>query len=150
MKRIAIALILSMVLLTGLLGWSANAEPLAVPESYKTRVTLTAVGSAGAATGTVTSGYLRGYIRAIYIDYTADISTTTDITIARTSPAGNVMVITDSATDTWYYPSVQFTGATGAAVSGAYGKFPIDDVLTISAAQSTSGTVAAIWIEYGD
>jgi|SRR3972149_6005500 len=148
--RIVFALILSIVLLVSLLGWSANAEPVALPESYKTRVTLIATGSDGAATGSTTTQYLRGSIRGIYIDYGASVTNTTDITIALTSPTGTIMVKSNSATDAWYYPSVQFTGATGSAISGAYGRFPVDDVLTISAAQSTSGTVAAIWIEYGD
>jgi len=152
--RIALALILAMLILTGMLTMAASAgptyAPVAMPESYRTNVTLTATGADGAATGSVTTGYLRGYIRAVYINYGASVTTTTDITIARTNPAGNLMVQSNSATDAWYYPSVQFTGATGAAVSGAYGKFPIDDYLVISAAQSTSGTVAVITIEYGD
>jgi hypothetical protein len=149
MKRIALALTLSIVILATLLSLAA-ANPPALPESYKTRVALTATGATDVASGSVTTGYLRGYIRAVHIDYGAAVTSSTDITIARTSPAGTVMVEDNSATDAWYYPSAQFTGATGAAVSGAYGRFPVDDALTISAAQSTSGTVAVITIEYGD
>jgi len=113
-------------------------------------IPLTASGAAGAASGSVTStARLWGYVKGVYVDYGAAISETTDITMTTVSPLATVMILTDVFTDGWYYPSVQFTGATGAAVSGAYGRFPIYDNLTMTARESTSGTVATVYVYWG-
>jgi len=148
-QRASLPVMLGLLLLVTLLAAPAFGANALQGDSAFEKINVTATGAAGAATGTVTtSTRFWGYLKAIYIDYGA-ISDTTDITISTITPPGTVMVKTDSMTDSWFYPSVQFTGATGAAVSGAYGKFPVADYLTIRAAESTSGTVATIWIYYG-
>jgi len=150
LKRATLPVLIGAFLLVGgllLPGFAPNALP---SDSAYEKINLTATGSGDAATGTVTtSTRFWGYLKAIYVDYGAAVTNTTDMTISLVSPAGTVMATTDTYTDGWYYPSVQFTGATGAAVSGAYGKFPVNDYLTIQAGESTSGTVATLWIYYG-
>lgn len=128
----------------------AQAAPPALPaDSRFDTFALTATGDDGAATGTVTmTTRLWGYIKAVHINYGASVTTTTDITISTVSPAGTVMAKSDSATDAWYYPSVQLTGSDGTGTS-AYDRFPIDDYLTVQAAESTSGTVATMTVFWG-
>jgi hypothetical protein len=110
---------------------------------------LTALGSVNAASGTVTSGYLSGYIKAIYIDASASITPSTDITIATVYPVQNILILTNIYTDGWYYPLVQGQSYTGSAISGQFGRFPVDDQLKISAAEGVSGTVADITLFVG-
>jgi len=122
----------------------------AVPEVYRDTITLRATGEAGAATGTATStDWIRGNIRAVHVDYGGSVAGSTDITITTTAPAVTVMNLLNTATDAWYYPAVQYTGANGAGLS-VYKAFPIDDRLAINATESTSGTVAVITVFYGD
>jgi hypothetical protein len=149
MRRLFLASFLGLLLLAGVIG--PITAPAAMPgDSRYAELTLTATGSDGAATGTVTGTYgLWGYIKAVHIDYGASVTNTTDITISTGALANTVMVKANSATDAWFYPAVQFTGGNGSAISGAYGRFPIDDYVVIQAAQSTSGTVAAVRIYYG-
>lgn len=153
--QLAMVLAVGLVTLSLLLGripaGAARAGEMAAQgDSRIEQVTLTATGSNGSATGLVTTTTrLWGYLKAVYVDYGASVTTTTDITISTVSPAGTVMGKADSATDAWFYPSVQLTGITGTVVSGAYGQFPVDDYLTVQAAQSTSGTVAVVRIFYG-
>lgn len=147
-NRAIFALLLGLALLVGAIG--PIAVPAAMPgDSRYEQLTLTATGSPGAASGTVTgTERLWGYVKAVHVDYTAGISNTTDITLTTGSPANTIMVKADSLTDTWYYPSVQFSGATGAAVSGAYGRFPIDDYVIVQAAESSTGTIT-VTVYYG-
>ena len=155
MTQLAMVLAVGLVTMSLLLGripaGAARAGEMAAQgDSRIEQVSLTATGSDGAASGQVTTTVrLWGYLKAIYVDYGSAVTTTTDITISMVSPAGTVMAKADSATDAWYYPSVQLTGITGTVVSGAYGRFPVDDYLTVQAAQSTSGTVALVRIFYG-
>jgi hypothetical protein len=45
------------------------------------------------------------------------MTATTDITLALSSPAQTLMVISDSATDAWYYPRHQVHGSTGTGLT---------------------------------
>lgn len=113
-------------------------------------VTVAGTGSAGAATGSgTTDGPVHGHLYAVHVDYTADISTTTDLSLTLASPALTLLTLTDTPTDTWLYPAVQQTGNTGSGISGAYDRMPIEGYLTIGAAESTSGTIATVTIWWG-
>jgi hypothetical protein len=112
-------------------------------------VTITATGTAGAATGSAsTDRELYGYVYAVHLDFTTGISSTTDIELRQASPVLQVLRLSDYYTDTWYYPVVQQTGSTGAGTS-TYEKVLIQDTLDISVCQTTSGTVGTATIYWG-
>lgn len=142
-KRATLPLLLAIFLLTG-----AFIPAYYASERGFEQITLTGTGSAGAATGSVTtSNRFVGEITAIYIDYAAGISNTTDITVATLSPVLNLMVKSNSATDAWYHPVVQQTNNTGAGTS-TYAPVPVYDRLKITGGDSTSGTIATLTIYY--
>jgi len=115
----------------------------------KEAVTVTATGAAGAATGSASTGRdVTGQVYAVYIDYTAGITTTTDLTFSQASPALTVMTISNSASDGWYYPAVQQTSSSGAGTS-TYKPAVTADAIDIAAAETTSGTVATVTILWG-
>jgi len=134
------------------------AEPAAVFEQQsattflrQTAVAVTTVGAAGAATGSGSSSYICGHLHAMYLDFTASISATTDITISQASPALNALVLTNNYTDTWYYPARQQAGGTGSAISGAYDRLPVCDTLTVSVAESTAmAPVVTVYLYWGE
>lgn len=112
-------------------------------------VTMTASGSAGAATGSAnTDRELHGYIYAVHLDFTAGISTTTDITLTQASPSLTILQLSNYYTDTWYYPVVQQTNSAGAGMS-TYEKTLVQDVVDIAVGETTSGTVATATIYWG-
>lgn len=115
------------------------------------RLVLTAEGEPGAAAGSATSGTrLQGDIRAVYIDYGGSVTSTTDITLSLSSPAGVVLGLTNNTTDGWYYPSVQFTSPTGTLVSSAFKSFPINDYLVVDTTESTTETTVTVTVFYGE
>ena len=110
---------------------------------------MTATGAAGAATGSAsTDRDLHGYVYAVHLDFTAGISTTTDITLTQASPALTVLLLSNYYTDTWYYPVVQQTDSTGSGTS-TYEKALVQDAMDITVGQTTSGTVATVTILWG-
>ena len=137
-----------------LLSQESQEEPVA--RSYedivwlrKEVVTLTATGAAGAAQGSgSTDRDLGGYVYALHLDFTAGISTTTDITLTQASPALTVLQLSDYYTDTWYYPVVQQHGSDGAVVT-AYEKTLVQDALDITVGETTSGTVGTVTVYWG-
>lgn len=69
----------------------------------KVLVSVTTTGADGSATG---AGYTHivGRVLAIYLDYHASAPNTTDVTVAHNSvPTENILTISNSATDAWYY-----------------------------------------------
>lgn len=96
-------------------------------------VTITTAGAAGSATGSEDSDMISGYIENIYIDYDAAAPATTDVTIAFKS-GGNILVVSNNATDGRYYPLVNAHDAAGAAISGVYEPAAINEPVTVSVA----------------
>ena len=108
-------------------------------------VTVTTTGSAGSATGTSTSNQMYGFLLDIYFDFHASAPATTDTTVAYGTPAnGNIIVLSNTATDVLHAPRKQASDATGAAISGVYDLFPLNGTVTISLAQSDALTGALI------
>jgi hypothetical protein len=115
-------------------------------ETYK--LTLSAVGAAGEATGYVTTSALIGTLDSVYMDYGSSISGTTGLTVTFVDAyAGNLFSIMGTATDQWVYPSHAIT-QTGAAVTNAWAPYALDGRLQVMAAQTTSGTVGYMYIRY--
>jgi len=96
-----------------------------------------------------TSGSVMGHIYAINLDYGASVTSTADITISQATPALTIQALTDTYTDTWYYPEAQATGSTGSAISGAYDRLPVGDRLTVAAAEMISNTTVTATIYWG-
>jgi hypothetical protein len=93
---------------------------------------------------------LNGHLYAIYLDFGASVTTTTDITITQVSPALTIFQGTDYYTDTWLYPAVEYTSSAGAGLT-AYTAMPVMDNLSIAVADTVTGTaivtVTVLWGE---
>lgn len=148
-----LAAILGVLLFIGYLGVRPVAE---IPEArgdygtLKTEaVTLSGTGTAGAVSiSASTTAPLRGHLYAVQLNWTAGISATTDITITQDSPALNVLILTDTVTDAWYYPGAQLT-ANGAGIAGAYDHLLVNDALDIAVTYTSSGTVGTATFYWG-
>jgi len=148
MKRYAIAVIILAVLLA-LLGVACDQPPLYEPQAAgkvsSATVTVATTGNAGAALGSSTFGPIGpGWLDAVYFDFDASITTTTDITLSYYSPSwGDIITMTNSATDTLYYPRLAPHATTGIAFTDdAVVPWLVDGTLKLNVTQSTSATVA--------
>jgi hypothetical protein len=121
---------------------------LLMSEIYTTQVSITTVGSAGAAEGT---GYLtgiHGFLLDVYLNYHASCPATADVEI--THPTfGEILTNSNSKTDVWLMPRKQ-TCDPAAADTGMYELIPVNDTLTvrISGADSLTACLVATvrWI----
>lgn len=84
----------------------------------------------------------------MHVDYTAGISSTTDITLTQASPSLTVLQLTDVITDGWYYPTVQVHDTTGTTRTW-YETVMVADHIDIAAGETTSGTVATVTVYWG-
>ena len=89
-------------------------------ERYVIKVSTT--GSDASATGSLVTALPYCELLAGYFNFHADAPASTDTTLS--SPGDPValtlLTITNSATDAWYYPSIQMDDNAGAAITGAY------------------------------
>ena len=89
-------------------------------EKYTIKVSTT--GSSGSATGSLVTALPYCELLTARLDFHASAPGTTDTTLS--SPGGPVSVtlltVTNSATDAWYYPSIQLDDNSGSAITGAY------------------------------
>lgn len=156
-KLLCICLALALALSLGLTGY-LFLGPVEAPVARSSAdyvwlreetVNLTATGAAGSGTGSATtSRELHGYIYAVHVDAATGISITTDITLSQSSPAGTILAVSDTMTDSWYYPVVQQTTSAGAG-SSTYEKAIAEGIITVSTAETVSGTVGTITIWWG-
>ncbi len=153
-KLRSILFILGLLVIAGGVWKNQPAEPAAAQMGgamQSEEIVVTGTGSDGAATGsTRSSATIAGHIFAVHLDFPSNVTNTTDITISGASPALTIMALTNYYTDTWFYPEVQGTDSAGAAISGAYDRLPVDDRLTVSAAQSMSQTVVTATVYWGE
>jgi len=102
---------------------------------------VTTTGSAGSATGSNTLAGLRGYLLDVYLDYHGDApGNTTDVTIAYTTRGGNILAVSNSATDALIAPRQKLVDNANSAISNSHAMFPLDQSLTVSVAQSDALT----------
>lgn len=156
--KVAICGMAIILLAIGGITYSAIRIPLEEPiaRSYedhvwlrKESVTVTATGTDGVATGSAsTDRELHGYIYALHLDFTAGISSTTDISLTQASPSLTILDLSDYYTDTWYYPVVQQTDSAGSGTS-TYEKTLVQDTVDIAVGQTTSGIVGTVTIYWG-
>ena len=107
-------------------------------------IPVTTTGSAGSATGSGVSDALNGYIIDVYFDFHASTPATTDTTLAYTLRGGNIVVVTDSATDVLVAPRQKYVDNANSAITNSNGRFAVDGTLTVSLAQSDALTNAVI------
>lgn len=106
-------------------------------------VSVTTTGSAGSATGSATSDVMHGFLLDVYLNFHASApGATTDTTIAHVDPAmGNVLALTNTATDARYVPR-ETVHTTAGAVSDpdGYDRIALNGKVTVSVAGSDALT----------
>lgn len=109
--------------------------------------TVTAEGSAGAATGSADVGPVNGRVLAVHRDYSASAAATTDVTVAtKSAPAQTILSVANTATDGWDYPRALMQGADGADLTGVYDALAVDDYLTLSVGGANDGDTVTFTI----
>lgn len=102
------------------------------------------VDSVSAGTGSAVVNGVNGFLLGVYLDFNGSAAATTDTTISTDNPAQNILVVTDSATDTYVPVRVQAKDATGTAISGVYEMYPLDGILKVSLAGVGGALTAAV------
>lgn len=99
--------------------------------------TVTTTGSAGSATGSATLALPAGWIEWVYLDFSGSAPATTDTTIAYadTPPGGNILVVSNSATDALKFPRAGCVDNANSAITNSFTRFPAGEPVTISLAQ---------------
>lgn len=111
----------------------------------KYSVAVTTTGDAGLATGSATLNIPEvGLIEWIYLDFHGNAPATTDTTIAfaQNPPGGNLLVVSNSATDVLLFPRAKCVDNANAAITNSFDKFTVGGALTISVAQCDALTDA--------
>lgn len=118
----------------------------------------TASGGAGVATANADSTVpVNGLIQAVYIRYNdSPPAGTTDVTVSTKgnwSPTYNIVTISNTATDTLYYPRAAIRAQTGAAIyydSGGtravYDRMFVSDIVNVKIEQANDGDSVDVWI----
>lgn len=108
-------------------------------------VRVTTTGGAGAATGTANSPALYGELLDIQFNFHASLPATADTTVANVNPpVGNVIVLTDTATDARYAPRQAVHNATGAAITNGWDRHVLNGPLSFAIAQGDALTDALV------
>jgi hypothetical protein len=114
-------------------------------------------GGVGTSTANASSTVvLHGRVQGIYIKYNGSPPAgTTDVTVKTvgTSPAPpsyNLLVVTDAATDAWFYPRVQVHDTAGSAIAAEYTPLLVHDLINVTIAQANDADSADIWILLDD
>ena len=114
-------------------------------------------GGDGVSTANASSSVpIYGRVQGIYVKYNGSPPAgTTDVTVKTvgTSPAPpsyNLLVITDAATDGWFYPRVQVHDTAGSAIAAEYTPLLIADVVNVTVAQANDADSVDIWILLDD
>ena len=112
-----------------------------------------AVGSAGSATANLdTPTRIDGRLVGIYVLYNdSPPAGTTDVTIKTvgTTPAPptyDLLVLTDAATDGWFYPQVQIDDTAGAPIADEYTPQLVHDYLNIAIAGANAADSVTVWL----
>ncbi len=121
-----------------------------VPQINTASWAVSAVAVAEAAQGGASSPLIVGEILDVYIDYTAALSSTTDLTVSYYSPfaMSNILVVTDSATDALYHPRAKPVDLAGAAITNAFVPFWCNGYLTVTVAQTKVGAAGMVYVRY--
>jgi hypothetical protein len=103
-------------------------------EIFTQQVTIPTTGSAGSAIGSAYITGAHGFLLDVKLTYDADCPATADVTISDAT-FGNIVVVTNNATDVWLMPRKQSCDA-AAADTGSYELIPVNSSLLINVAQA--------------
>lgn len=110
-------------------------------------------GGAGTSTANADSPHVvSGFITAVYVKYNGSPPAGTTDVIIKTKGAGanapsqTILSKSNSATDGWFYPSVQAMDTTGAAITGVYQDVPVFDYINVKIDQSNDNTSIDVWL----
>lgn len=116
-----------------------------------------AAGGVGVATSTASSTVvLKGRVQGIYVKYNdSPPAGTTDVTVktvgaSPSPPAYNFLVLTNAATDGWFYPRVQVHDTAGSAIAAEYTPLLIHDLINVTIAQANNSDSIDVWILLDD
>lgn len=118
-----------------------------MPSITTTRLAVTTTGTAASATGSTTSETIFGELLDVFLDFHASTPATTDTTIAYASGGqgvGNILVVTDSATDARIAPRQKCVDNANAAITNSFDRFWINGQITISLAGADALTDAVV------
>ena len=104
---------------------------------------VTTTGVAGSATGSITHT-VRGEIMTVVLNFHASAPGTTDTTIAYADSGGNILVVTDSATDAVIHPRGKPVDNANSAITNAHDRFASAQGITVSLAQCDALTDALV------
>jgi hypothetical protein len=106
-------------------------------KSREVLLKINTTGGAGVSAGSVTSEPITGFIEDVFIDYNGSAPTTTDLTITENGGLGRTLfTFTNNKTDKTFSPRVLKQDATGADITGVYGRiFLAGGTLTAALAQ---------------
>ena len=104
---------------------------------------VTTTGVAGSATGSATA-LIHGEILTVVLNFHASAPATTDTTIAYADSGGNILVVTDSATDAVLHPRAKPVDNANSAITNAHAPFASAQGVTVSLAQCDALTNALI------
>ena len=85
-------------------------------------IKVSTTGSSGSATGSLVTALPPCELLAVYMNFHASAPASTDTTLSSPGDPVSVTLLTEtnSATDAWYYPSIQMDDNSGSAITGAY------------------------------
>jgi hypothetical protein len=116
-----------------------------------------AVGGDGVATANTTNtSVLVGRIQGIYIKYNhSPPAGTTDVTVKTLGtspypPTYDIEVVSNAATDGWFYPRVLVHDTAGATIAGEYTPLLIHDLVNVTIAQANAADNVDVWILLDD
>lgn len=105
-------------------------------------VKVTTTGSAGSASGNADSEVINGWIENIFLDFHASAPATTDTTIAYKTRGGNILAVTNSATDALFHPRAKAVDNANAAITDSHDRFAVNDKVNVALAQCDALTDA--------
>ena len=112
-----------------------------------------AAGSAGSATANADSDIrIIGRLVGIYVQYLdSPPAGTTDVTIKTVGsspapPTYNLLVLTNAATDGWFYPQVQIDDTAGAPIAAEYTPQLVHDYINVAIAQANAADSVNVWL----
>lgn len=116
--------------------------------------TSAAVGSAGSATGNVTSAHkITGRVVAVYLQYldsppgaTADVTVLTQGSASGAPPAQTILSVSNAATDGWFYIVTAGHLNTSGASTGNVDGIPVDDYVVFTLAQANANDYIKVWM----
>lgn len=111
-----------------------------------------AVGNDGEATANTTADNpVNGIVRAVHLTYVGSPpAATTDVAIAgATTPALDILTVSNAATDGWFYPLWQAVDEDASAITNQGAPVVVDDRIkvTITGANAADGVTAVIVYE---